>query len=406
MEGRRPGWAVIVTWMLVISLLQLAPGDPAAASGRASKQWAMAGGTAQHDGRNHGERRLSPRNVHRLRLDWRRAVGGDETPVVVGRRIYTTCGRGGLCALRRRTGRVLWHLEGDIGAGTAVVARPAYTNGVVVATFGYHPLRLVGVRPDTGRIIWRTTIPDASQTTSWPTAHNGTVYVGANDGYVYAIAAATGKRRWRSSGQLASTPAIGGGKVFVNAGESGSGPYLRVYDKDTGEEAWHAGESGGAELSPTVIGDRVVIRTSDGYLRAWDVGGCGRRLCKPVWSVAAGIDDHGRVGRLAAGPRNLFVDSDDRLVAIDATTGKRRWESERAVENLGAPTIANGVVYVADGLFVRAFRGGGCGNPVCQPLWERRLSRYSFSRRSRVVVAYGSVFVVDHDNRLQKFSLP
>ena len=405
--GRRRAFVVATCVATMAALLYPVHGDVAQAAATRSSRWAMTGGTARNAGHNPGESRLTPRNVGRLRLDWRRNVGagGDETPLVVGRRIFTTCGKGGVCARRRATGRVLWHREGDIASRTDVLARPAFIDGVVVATIRRHPLHLGGIDPRTGRLLWRRRFPDASQTTNWPTAHEETIYVGASDGYLHALDSTTGARRWRAESQFASVPAVGGGYVFVNGGRQGSGPYLQVYDRRTGADAWVA-DGGSAVGSPVIVRGRVVIRTPDGHLLAWGVKGCGRRICRPVWSVDAGVGEYG-LHTLSAGPRNLFLDSSDgRLVVIDAETGRRKWESDRGVANLGPPTVANGVAYVADGLYVQAFRAAGCGRRVCQPLWQRRLSEYSFSRRSRVVVAYGAVFVLDHDNRLQRFALP
>jgi outer membrane protein assembly factor BamB len=55
---------------------------------------------------------------------------------------------------------------------------------------------------------------------SSPVAVGDTVYVGSQDGNVYAIDAKTGKEEWRftTGGEVNSPPAVAGGTVYAGSG--------------------------------------------------------------------------------------------------------------------------------------------------------------------------------------------
>ena len=55
---------------------------------------------------------------------------------------------------------------------------------------------------------------------SSPAVANGVVYVGSDDGNVYALNAATGAKLWSyATGKLESSPAVANGVVYVGTDE-------------------------------------------------------------------------------------------------------------------------------------------------------------------------------------------
>ncbi|MFT4891790.1 MAG: outer membrane protein assembly factor BamB, partial [Halobacteriales archaeon] len=93
-----------------------------------------------------------------------------------------------------------------------------------------------------------------------------TVYVGSNDGTVYAIAADDGTERWGfpTGGKVSSSPAVVDGTVYVGSNDN------RVYAiaADDGSERWRF-ETGGEVLSsPTVAGGAVYVGSNDNRVYA------------------------------------------------------------------------------------------------------------------------------------------
>ena len=63
---------------------------------------------------------------------------------------------------------------------------------------------------------------------SSPAVSGGLVYVGSNDGYLYALDAASGTERWRfGDGRVISSPAVSGGLVYVGSDQAISTPWMQ-----------------------------------------------------------------------------------------------------------------------------------------------------------------------------------
>src|SRR5581483_7262891 len=94
---------------------------------------------------------------------------------------------------------------------------------------------------------------------SSPAVAYGTVFFGSRDGCLYAVAADTGKLRWRYSNDgnwVISSPAVAGGLVI--AGNS-DGEYIQALDAQTGKETWRRDTKINVFSSATVMGGTVAI---------------------------------------------------------------------------------------------------------------------------------------------------
>ncbi len=114
----------------------------------------------------------------------------DETPVVVGERLFAVLTSGEAVALRMDDGSLLWQM--DVGPAGKSTSAPA-TDGVrlfVGARDGLHALDL-----DDGREIW--TFPTPRRIAAAPVAAGGVVYAACHDHHLYALDAATGQELWR-----------------------------------------------------------------------------------------------------------------------------------------------------------------------------------------------------------------
>ena len=157
-------------------------------------------------------------NVSRLGFAWEYRLGTrrglEATPVVVDGALYTTGNFGWVYALDAVTGRELWKYNPDVdGQWGRYACCDAINRGVAV---------------------WQ-----------------GRVYVGALDGFLHAIDAATGQRLWKvdtlpargpkTPFTLSATPVIAGDEIIVGsagADFAGARGYIAAYDLASGAFRW------------------------------------------------------------------------------------------------------------------------------------------------------------------------
>lgn len=146
---------------------------------------------------------------------------------------------------------------------------------------------------------WRTFLGGSSKST--PTAANGAVYVGANDGKLYALDASNGKVRW----------------AFQTGGEVLCQPLVVRHEAERSAVYFGSGEG------------KFYALDTDGKVR-WttDIGA-------PVFSSPVFSD-----GLI------LFGCNSGKFYALDAATGEIRWVNNEAQYTIESkPFAANGVVY-------------------------------------------------------------
>jgi eukaryotic-like serine/threonine-protein kinase len=204
---------------------------------------------------------------------------------------------------------------------------------------------------------------------SSPVVADGTVYVGSDDGHVYALDAASGQLRWawRTEGPVPSTPAVSDGRVHVlsydgrlHTLDAASGAPLWMF-RTEGERRFEARGLHGSLprtqtvadpydvflSSPAVAGGVVYLGSSDGHLYAMDAASGAlrwkQRTAEVVHASPAVADGVVVVGSW-----------DGVLHAFDARTGDRRWALATGRDALmhnqqgfqSSPAIVDGVVYV------------------------------------------------------------
>ena len=121
-----------------------------------------------------------------------------------------------------------------------------------------------------GSIIWNHPLGGAIAGRPTYVAASGLVYVGCDDGQLYAIEADTGKQRWayQTHAPIASVPVVVDDVVYFTTGEN------RIYavDARTGKWRWQYDRESPDSFTirgypaPLVLKDRVYVGFSDGYL--------------------------------------------------------------------------------------------------------------------------------------------
>lgn len=178
-------------------------------------------------------------------------------------------------------------------------------------------------------------------------AGDGTIYIGSNDNFLYAIEAADGSERWRfqTGGAIISSPAVGAdGTIYIGADDG----VLYAVTSD-GAERWTFDTGGRIRSSPGIGPDGTVhVGSDDGAVYAVD-GADGALVWEfptdgPVLSRPA-IDDAGTVDDVS--DDTIYFGSDDTFVyAVDAN-GVERWRFKTEGEVRSSPAIgADGTVYI------------------------------------------------------------
>jgi len=143
--------------------------------------------------------------------------------------------------------------------GGAVDSSPTVVNGIVYV--GSDDGSVYAMNATTGQIVWKTDTGAAVD--SSPTLVSGTIYVGADNG-LYAIAASTGQILWKTTvAAFNSSPTVVNGVVYVG----GTDGFYAV-DANTGAVIWKTNTFPTTGLaynsSPTVVNGQVYVGADNG----------------------------------------------------------------------------------------------------------------------------------------------
>ena len=254
-----------------------------------------------------------------------------------------------LTALNAQTGAVRWKLP-----TAGMIGRPVVANGVIY--FAPQDGYIYAVDAATGHMRWRfqrtVNVSTRVGIDGYPALDGDSLYVASDGGTVYALDAQTGKERWLftlpdSKGHIYAAPAVGQGKVFISSGNGTNAFY--ALDEATGKIIWQRSEPQGFDGYPLLLGNTVYVG-ADGYTQAsfyaldaatgkirWQFQGNDSVITRPAFDGA-----------------NVFIGAlDSSLYQVNAESGKVGWHVTLASsDNLpalptgAAPTVADGVVYV------------------------------------------------------------
>lgn len=201
------------------------------------------------------------------------------------------------------------------------------------------PLELAGM-------AWR--FRTGGQIRSTPAVAQGLAIVGSNDGSVYAVELKSGKERWKVvlGGDVSSSPAIAGEQVIVMAPD-GRLLALRLAD---GSTSWSLatgpdisfGEDGRAcdlwVSSPTIAGDLIYVGGGDGKVHAVELATGVER-----WAFAT---RHRVRATPAVADGVVYVGSfDGHMYALDARTGALKWKFQSGDSLQSSAAVADGLVF-------------------------------------------------------------
>jgi len=300
-------------------------------------------------------------------VKWAFKAGGPivTSPAIAGGIVYIAALDGHLYAIDQESGKEKWNFKSrmPIASSPAVVGDTLY----FVSSAG----SLAALDLKTGQPKWVYAIeyerkfearnlhgyPSAAQTipdawdlfTSSPTVANGKVYFGSGDGNVYAVDAQTGMLLWKFSTKdvVHSSPAVVNNTVYIGSWDS----YLYAIDADTGQEKWSfkSGEDNtihnqvGFQSSPTVVDGIVYIGCRDAHVYALDAATGRKKWDYPTsksWVI----------GTPAVRDGMVYVGTSDssRFMALDAKTGRLRFDFKAGAYMFSSAALAGDLAYVGD----------------------------------------------------------
>jgi outer membrane protein assembly factor BamB len=267
-------------------------------------------------------------------------------PAIAYKRAYIANNAGRLFALDVRSGKVKWSFRGR----RCTASSPAVANQTVYQTFLNRPPcnarggrgrdgEVVALTARRGKVRWRRRI---GPTESSPVVANGLVYVGDQNGYVYAFRARTGGTRWtfRTHGAVKGGVAIAGRRLYVGSYDG----HVYALNARTGHLLWRGsaqgrlGGTGNFYSTPVAAYGRVYIGNTDG--KVYSYGATSGRI---RWSHHTGSYVYSSP---AVWRQRVYSGSHDKyLYCFDAATGRVRWRFRANGKISGAPTVINGLVY-------------------------------------------------------------
>jgi len=309
-------------------------------------------------------------------LNWRIQAGGGvpNNIAIVGDAVYFASDDAVVHAVSRTSGAELWkvRLQRPAVRGPLAVDGRLYLADEAGSVLALDPAKA-------GATIWQSS-PSYGGTTELLSV-DGSLYLGTGDGFLVELDAATGAERWKlrltPDGAPVHNPAYADGRIFM--GTAGAG--FKAVDVATHTLAW-TGDLGGDDTgTASAGGGRAYIATpadaTTGKLHAFDAA-TGR----PIWtgpspmlttpnvvdgvaysSTMGGLVDAidastgalrwsvqltGKIRPMAVVGTTLYLsaDTEQRVYAIETTTGKKLWQFDVDGSSDCCIAVAKGAVYV------------------------------------------------------------
>jgi outer membrane protein assembly factor BamB len=293
------------------------------------------------------------------------------TPAVAGT-VAVTVGPSEVAAFNVTSGSLIWSVPRTAGPVQLPAVPPAVDpsggpagDGLVVFTEGrgIADSSLVGADLSSGRRLWQ--VPMGGLALAAPTIADGSAFAASRDGHVIRVELGTGKSQTLPStgaleGNVDTSPAVSGGKVFVVAENETTGR-VRLYalDEVTGETAWSYSPPRTAlgVSSATVADGMVYAGFGDLAVRGFVASTGALVWTQPVRDLFSSRS----TPSFADG--DLFVlDGGGGVYGFEGKSGTRKWDYQfSSFATWGAPLAAGDFLFVGldDGTLAAIHRGSG-----------------------------------------------
>jgi outer membrane protein assembly factor BamB len=269
-------------------------------------------------------------------------------PVMYNDRIFQLGDDGVINAIDKHTGHVLWGRRlGRLSASSpAVDANTVYAT-VLERTDGGGG-RVVALNSANGSIRWSRDLSSPSE--SSPLIDHGMLFFGSQSGIVYALNAQDGSVLWtyQAPGAVKASPTAKGGVLYFG---DYSG-HVQAISEQTGHRLWMSGSEGALLGSGTfystaaAVYGRIFLGNTDGRIYAYDAS-TGRL----DWAVQTGAYVYASPAVTNApglGPTIYVGSYDGTFYALNARSGQIAWTYYAGGRISGSATIIGRTVYFAD----------------------------------------------------------
>jgi outer membrane protein assembly factor BamB len=282
---------------------------------------------------------------------WEHASGTllEFPPVIYGEDLFQLGDDGTLSAIDKHTGHVLWsrHLGRLSASSPAVTANTVYVT-ILYSGHPHSPGRVIALDSANGATRWWRALPSGSE--SSPLIDHGRVFFGSQNGTVFALDDSDGAVAWtyRAASAVKASPTLAGGVLYF-------GDYsgrLQAVSEHTGRRLW-VSRSEGALLgsgnfysTAAVVYGRVFLGNTDGRIYAYDAA-----TGKLDWAVQTGAYVYASPAITNApglGPTVYIGSYNGIFYAINARSGHVSWRFNAHGRISGSATIIGDVVYFAD----------------------------------------------------------
>ena len=289
-------------------------------------------------------------------------------PVIDGDHIFQLGDNGVMRAINKLTGHTFWTRSlGKLSAST-----PAADGKVLYATLlsrGRSTAggRVMAINYADGSTRWSRDLP--SQSESSPLLDRGKLFFGSQNGTVYALNANDGSVIWtyHAAGAVKASPTLSEGKLYFG---DYSG-HVQAVSESTGRRLWISG-SGGALLgsgtfysTAAAFYGRIFLGNTDGRVYAYDAASG-----KLDWAVQTGAYVYASpavVNAPGLGPTIYLGSYDGTFYALNARSGQIAWKYDAHGRISGSATIVGRTVYFAD---LGTRRTYGLGISTGRPTFE------------------------------------
>jgi outer membrane protein assembly factor BamB len=270
-------------------------------------------------------------------------------PVIGGDRIFQLGDDGVLRAINKLTGHTIW----TRGLGNLSASAPAVVGTTVYATVLSRQGKNGGGRAyalnvANGSTIWSRDLSSASE--SSPLVDQGKVFFGSQNGTVYALNASNGSVIWtyHAGGAVKASPTLSGGILYFG---DYSG-HVQAVGEHAGRRIWISSSegallgSGTFYSTPAVFYGRVFLGNTDGRVYAYDAA-----TGKLDWAVQTGAYVYASPAVTNApglGPMIYLGSYDGTFYALNARSGHIAWKFDAHGKISGSATIVGRNVYFAD----------------------------------------------------------
>jgi outer membrane protein assembly factor BamB len=352
--------------------------------------------TVTNAGRQKGTRGLDPRHVATivtsLGLALTAYVAAADWPMFRGNNQLTGVADTTLPARPE----VLWQFKTGENFGSSA----AIVDGVVYV--GCDDGFLYAINLEDGRLKWKsepalfagnsTSKPLAAAIQSSPAVHQGLVFYGDEDGMFHAVDQKTGKQKWtfKTDAEIISSPNPTGDRVLFGSYD-GNLYCLGVKD---GALIWKVKTEGRVHGTPGIFEDKVVVAGCDEKLRVVRLSDGAAVAAVPMGSVS------GASAAILRGDVHVGTFG-NQVHCMDLASGKFKWTFDNADKDF--PFYASAAV--TDSLVVI----GGRDKFIHAIDRKTGKQRWSFKTRSRVdssaVIAGDRAFVGSSDGNLYALAL-